>query len=321
MTAWRMPARITGALLIAGLGAFPMLPAAAQSNNDVSDLRGRVEHIERDLRDLQQEVYRTGQGLPHSNEGPPPAGAAPYSQRINDIEASLRQLTGQLEELSHRVGDLSQKVDRMQNQMNYQANQGGAPSDDQGNAPTQLAPGPSNLGTVPQGAVSTMPQPKPAPATGAVSGDHVQLKPPATTATGPVNASGTGGAAPAKFNAAMDLLARGQYDQARSSFRSIADQYPTHQLAPEALYWTGDISYSAKKDYGEAARSFAELLKKYPKAPHAPEAMLKLGQSLLGLGQKQEGCATLAAFPAKYPTAGKPLLARAKADAKKAGCK
>ncbi len=317
MTGWRNAACISGALLIAGLGAFPALPAAAQSNDDVSDLRGRVEHIERDLRDLQQEVYRSGQGLPRSNEGPPPAGAAPYSQRINDIEASLRQLTGQLEELSHRVNDLSQKMDRMQNEMNYQANQSAQPGDDQGNAAPQLAPGPSNLGTVPQGAVNNVPQPKPAPP----SNDRIQLKPPASTATGPVNASGTGGPAPAKFNAAMDLLARGSYDQARSSFRSIADQYPTHQLAPEALYWTGDISYSAKKDYGEAARSFAELLKKYPKAPHAPEAMLKLGQSLLGLGQKQEGCATLAAFPAKYPTAGKPLLAKAKSDAKKAGCK
>ncbi len=87
------------------------------------------------------------------------------------------------------------------------------------------------------------------------------------------------------------------------------------------MYWAGDISYSAKKDYGDAARSFAEMLKKYPKAPHGTEGMLKLGESLIGLGQKQEGCATLAAFPAKYPTASKALLAKAKTDRKKAACK
>ena len=327
MTRRLLPSRIAGALLFAA-GTFWVLPAAAQYNDDVNDLRTRVERLERDLRDLQQEVYRGNRGLPRSDEGPPTAGAAPSSQRVNDIEASLRQLTGQLEDLSHRLNELSTKVDRLQNEMNYQSSQGqsgqgqsgqgvseGAAAGDD-NAPVQLAPGPSNLGTAAPG--SNAAQPKTAPNAG---GDRIQLKPPATTATGPVSATGTGGPAPAKFNAAMDLLARGQYDQARASFRAIADQYPKHQLAPEALYWTGDISYSAKKDYGEAARSFAELLKKYPKAPHAPDGMLKLGQSLIGLGQKQEGCATLAAFPAKYPTANKALLSRAKADAKKAGCK
>ena len=321
MTRRLLPSRIAGALLFAA-GTFWVLPATAQYGDDVNDLRTRVERLERDLRDLQQEVYRGNRGLPRSDEGPPPASGAPSSQRVNDIEASLRQLTGQLEELSHRVNDLSAKVDRLQNEMNYQSGQGAAaegtaPGGNE-NAPQQLAPGPSNLGTGAPGGNAAQPKTAPGAAAG---GDRVMLKPPATTATGPVSATGTGGPAPAKFNAAMDLLARGSYDQARASFRSIADQYPNHQLAPEALYWTGDISYSAKKDYGEAARSFAELLKKYPKAPHAPDGMLKLGQSLIGLGQKQEGCATLAAFPAKYPTANKTLLARAKADAKKAGCK
>jgi tol-pal system protein YbgF len=316
MTRRLAPSRIAGALLFA-VGTVWAAPGLAQYSDDANDLRTRVERLERDLRDLQQEVYRGSQGLPRSGEGPP-AGVAPSSQRINDIEASLRRLTGQMEELSHRVNDLSTKVDRLQSEMTYQSGQGqGAPEGAAGgddNAPQQLASGPSNLGSVAPGGNAA--QPKPAP-----GGDRVQLKPPSTTATGPVSATGTGGAAPGKFNAAMDLLARGSYDQARSAFRAIADQHPTHQLAPEALYWTGDISYSAKKDYGEAARSFAELLKKYPKAPHAPDGMLKLGQSLIGLGQKQEGCATLAAFPAKYPTANKTLLARAKADAKKAGCK
>jgi len=315
MTRGLTPSRIASAFLFAA-GILWAVPASAQYSDDVNDLRTRVERLERDLRDLQQEVYRGNQGLPRSGEGPPPAGAGTGTQRMNDIEASLRQLTGQVEELSHRVNDLSTKVDRLQNEMNYQSGQTeGAPAGSDENAPQQLAPGPSQLGAGTPGNNAA------APGAASATGDRVQLKPPATTATGPIVATGTGGPVPGKFNAAMDLLARGSYDQARSAFRAIADQYATHQLAPEALYWTGDISYSAKKDYGEAARSFAELLKKYPKAPHAPDAMLKLGQSLIGLGQKQEGCATLAAFPAKYPAANKTLLARAKADAKKAGCK
>lgn len=325
MTRWRSPTRIAGALLIAA-GVAIVFPVMAQpdDNTDMRDLRSRIEHLERDVRDLQQEVYRNGGG--GRDEGPPPAGAAPASQRVNDIEASLHTLTGQLEELSHRVNDLSTKVDRMQNDMNYRAGNQGEQGGEmtpapEGAPPQQLAPGPSNLGSVPQGAVNNVPAPKPAqPGTNAPAG-HVVLTPPGKGTSGPVATTASGGEASTKYNAAMDLLARGAYDQARASFRAVVDQYPNHQLAPEALYWTGDISYSAKKDYAEAARSFAELLKKYPKAPHASEGMLKLGQSLIGLGQKQEGCATLAAFPAKYPTASKTLLAKARTDAKKASCK
>ncbi len=332
MTQWRSPTRIAAALLIAG-GVAIAIPAFSQhaGSGDTSDLQARIEHLERDVRDLQQEVFRNGGGA--RDEGPPPAGIAPSSQRLNDLEASLQRLTGQLEELTHRVNDLSAKVDQMQNDMNYHfGNQGGAQGAGEmapapeGAPPQQLAPGPSNLGTVPQGAVNNVPAPKPSPVqqqgANAPSGSHVVLTPPGKgNASGPVTATGASGEASTKYNAAMDQLARGAYDQARAGFRAVADQFPTDRLAQEALYWAGDISYSAKKDYAEAARSFAEMLKKYPKAPHAPEGMLKLGESLLGLNQKQEGCATLAAFPAKYPTASKTLLAKARTDAKKARCK
>jgi tol-pal system protein YbgF len=330
-------AQVIGAFLFAA-GVTLASPAFAQSasSTDVSDLRYRVQHLEHELQDVQQEVYRNerhGGGGDNQNAGPPPAGTAPLTQRINDIEASLRTVTGQLEELTHRMNDLSQKLDRLQNDMNYRfGNQQGGMQGDTGGggnempmsdnsaapAPQQLAPGPSNLGTVPESAVTNVPQPRPAPTqSGApATGGRVVLKPPPSS-----GAPASGGDASANFNMAMDLLAHGQYDQARTAFRAVADQYPGHALAPEALYWSGDISYSAKKDYGMAARSFAELLKKYPKAPHAPDGMLKLGESLLGLGQKQEGCATLAAFPAKYPAANKALLAKARASQKKAACK
>ncbi|MGQ0742373.1 MAG: tol-pal system protein YbgF [Alphaproteobacteria bacterium] len=303
----RLGAAIAGAILVSGV--LWGLPVAAQYGDE--DLATRMQRIERDLRDLQQEVYRGSQGLPRSGEGPPQPSGVAASQRVNDIEASLRRLTGQVEELSYRLNELSVKVDRLQNELNYATGQGGAPEGAPADEGTQLAPGPGNLGAMRPGANAAAP----------AGGDRVVLTPPGKqAATGPIAATGTGGAASGKFDAAMDQLARGSYDQARSAFRAIADQHPNHQLAPEALYWAGDISYSAKKDYTEAARSFAELLKKYPKAPHAPDAMLKLGQSLIALGQKKEGCSTLAAFPAKYPSAGKALTARAKADAKKAAC-
>src|SRR5207237_3321287 len=113
-------------------------------------------------------------------------------------------------------------------------------------------------------------------------------------------------------DAAMNLLSRARYDDASDAFRAFADAHPSEDRAADALYWTGDIAYSAKKDYPAAAHDFAELLKKYPKAQRAPDGMLKLGLALFELGQSKEGCAAVLALPAKYPDAAPALLTRAK---------
>src|SRR5262249_19978989 len=123
----------------------------------------------------------------------------------------------------------------------------------------------------------------------------------------------------AQFSAAMNLLAKARYDEARAAFRAFADTYPRDDLASQAVYWTGDIAY-VQKDYGNAARAFAEVIKKYPTSVRAPDSMLKLGQALIAAGQKKEGCTALAALPAKYPKASRSVLGQG-ADTRKAVCR
>jgi tol-pal system protein YbgF len=122
-----------------------------------------------------------------------------------------------------------------------------------------------------------------------------------------------------EYNSAMTLLARQRYDEARSAFRGFADSHPDDPQTPQAVYWVGDIAY-VQKDYPNAARAFAEQIKKYPQSTRAPDSMLKLGQSLIAMGQKQEGCTTLGALKAKYPQASDTILAKAKED-RKASCR
>src|SRR5207249_4670465 len=102
---------------------------------------------------------------------------------------------------------------------------------------------------------------------------------PATAAAGILaNPPSSGTASRAKYEEAMRLLAKAQYDEARSVFRAFADAYPTDELAPQAMYWLGDIAY-VQKDYPGAARAFAEEINRYPSSARATESMLKLGQS------------------------------------------
>jgi tol-pal system protein YbgF len=247
------------------------------------------------------------------------------NQRMGDLEDSLRRVTGQVEQLDHRISELNARIERMQKDFDYKlcalaAQQLGAAT--QGEDQNAL-PCPGSASFAPPPAAAN--PPPSSPVTSSQSGVIHLAPPPGVLGTLP--ASGTAAAAPPapsanrpQFEAAMNLLAKAQYDEARSAFRAFADSYPKDELTPQAVYWIGDIAY-VQKDYANAARAFVEEIKKYPASPRAPESMLKLGQSLIALNQKQEGCTTLAALPSKYPNASKTVLARAEQDRKAAACR
>ncbi len=247
------------------------------------------------------------------------------NQRVRDLQESLRQATGENEQLAHRIQELSDKLDRQQKDFEYRlcamaAQQLGAnsgPGDQslpcagptaENTAPSGPAPGmggPATASVAPQGGVQLG---KPPGVLGTLSpNDAMPLPPPAAPASQP------------QFDAAMNLLAKAQYDDARAAFRSFADANPKDPLAPQAVYWIGDIAY-VQKDYPGAARAFAEEIKKYPTSTRAPDSMLKLGQSLIAMGQKKEGCTALGALPAKYPNESKAIAAQAQ-SARKGVCR
>jgi tol-pal system protein YbgF len=253
------------------------------------------------------------------------------NQRVGDLEDTLRRLTGQIEELDHRLSGLGERMARMRKDFDYKlcalaAQQLGASADSgdenslpcngagqtgtnapaaNGSAPPapgpgesiHLAPPPGVLGTLPRSDLANLPQPSAAPPNQMASLD-----------------------ARPQFEAALNLLAKAQYDEARAAFRSVADAYPQDSLAPQAIYWVGDIAY-VQKDYAGAARAFAEELKKYPESPRAPESMLKLGQSLIAMDQKKEGCRALGTLPNEFPSASKSVTDEAFAARKEAGCR
>jgi tol-pal system protein YbgF len=255
---------------------------------------------------------------------------AQLNQRVGDLEDSLRRLTGQMEQLDHRLSDINAHIERMQKDFDYKictmtaqqlgTDEGGLPcaggsaagseaappppsqlgamTPSPGATPRQLAPPPSILGQIP----SNTPMPIPPPA------DVNEGGAPAGTSNRP------------QYDAAMNLLSKGQYDEARAAFRTFADTNPQDAQTPQAVYWVGAIAY-VRKDYPGAARAFVEEIKKYGTAPRAPDSMLKLGLSLIAMNQKPQGCTTLEALPGKYPQASPNILGEAKTARKAAGCK
>lgn len=243
------------------------------------------------------------------------ASLSDLTQRVHDLEESLRRATGQNESLSHQVQELNDKIERQRKDFEYRlcalsAQQLGAPEgSDEASVPCGGASSPGGAALAPPSA----PQ---------MSG-AVHLSPPpgvlGTLPAGPASASvPSAPQARNQFDTALDLLAKARYDDARAAFRSYADSNPGDALTPQAVYWIGDIAF-AQKDYAGAARAFAEEIKKYPTSTRGPDSMLKLGQSLIALGQVKEGCMTLGAIPSKYPSASKAVTAKA-ASERKASC-
>lgn len=263
------------------------------------------------------------------------ASIAQLNQRVSELEQSLQQLTGQVEQLQHRVDQLNTRMDRMQKDYDYKlctmagqqlsagmGNEAGLPCNAGGSTPP--AP-PPDQGTqaMPSGGSEGEPQDAQGPAHLAPPpGVLGTLTPDEANTAGRQQASlpPSGSGTNANFNAAMDLLAKAQYDQARGAFRAFADANPKDPLTPQAIYWVGDIAF-VQKDYPTAARTFAEEIKRFPASARAPESMLRLGQSLIAMNQKQEGCTALAALASKYPNASKNISGQAAAARKDAGCR
>jgi tol-pal system protein YbgF len=239
------------------------------------------------------------------------------TQRVHDLEDSLRRATGQNEVLAHQIQQLNDKLDRQQKDFEYRlcsmaaqqmgggqslpCNQNSGPA--QGAAPADAGPPPNGapLGR-PPGSLGTLSSGDSGPASSAAA---------APPSLAPVNHS--------QFDTAIGLVAKLQYDEARAAFRSFADANPKDPNASTAVYWIGKIAY-VQKDYAGASRAFAEVIKKYPDSNNAPDSLLRLGQSLLASGQKKEGCTALVALKKRYPNASKAVVAEA-ADAHKAACK
>lgn len=264
------------------------------------------------------------------------------NQRIRDLEdrvrgltSSLSQATGANEQLSHQLRQQDQKIDMMQKDFAYRLCTLSAQQLGAGDAMNCAAAGTPSASAAPQQQSfrpgDTLPPLGqsgdfgPAP----VLTPPSQTRPPGTLGTlpaGPSGApaplSGPASAAPpnaAQYDAAMNLMSRAQYDEAAAGFRAYADANPGDtELSPQAIYWVGNISF-IRQDYSGAARSFAEAIKKYPKSTRAPDAMFKLAQSFMAMGQKSEGCTTLAQIRSRYPNAGAQTLTNA-ANLRKTAC-
>jgi tol-pal system protein YbgF len=217
---------------------------------------------------------------------------AEMSQRLDQVQQSLREMRGRLDELEHNGEALTKQQRDLYADLDKRLAAASAAAG--GPAGATPATGPAGGGAA--GAAPTGGAADNTAEGGAAAGG-------AAAAGG--NAPAAGGNAPssteqAVYSQAFDALKAGSYSVAITGFKDFLSTYPASPLAENAQYWLGE-AYYVNKDYESAGGAFRTVLRKWPDSRKAPDALLKLGYTQAAQKQNSAARATLNEVMKKYP--------------------
>ncbi|MET0537977.1 MAG: tol-pal system protein YbgF [Xanthobacteraceae bacterium] len=252
---------------------------------------------------------RNAQVAPNERTAQP--GSPDVVLRLERLESQIRQLTGVIEQLQYRNQQLEAQLQRLQESggapprpgaqirpqpLPGQATQGTAGAR-RGDAfdPTQYpnAPGaPNSLGAM--GAIPAEPG-----GAARVPADPLARSASTTVIPGTLPPSQT---AKDEFDLAYGYVLRRDFPLAEESLRSFLSKYPNDRFTGDATFWLGESLYQRQR-FRDAAEQFLNVSTKFDSNPKAPDALLRLGQSLAALGEKEAACASLGEVARKFPRA------------------
>ena len=122
-----------------------------------------------------------------------------------------------------------------------------------------------------------------------------------------------------QYEFATSFLKVGDYGTAEKAFREFVLTHPNDELAGSAQYWYAE-TFRIRQLYTDAASAYLEGYQKYPKGKKAPINLLKLGVSMVQIGEKDQGCKMINGVELQYPTANQSVLQKAKYESKKFEC-
>jgi tol-pal system protein YbgF len=247
--------------------------------------------------------------------------------KLSEVEDQFRQLTNKFEEINFKLDKLSNRLSKIQadNQIRFQDIESAISS---GEITTQLSskpktdtkseilPGssqPQDLGSISYKDTET-------------SETSQQIQSVDTTATVvtetfqaeekilPQDIS------PKKqYEFATSFLKVGDYGTAERAFREFVLSNSEHELAGSAQYWYAE-TFRIRQLYTDAASAYLEGYQKYPKGKKAPINLLKLGVSMVQIGEKDQGCKMINGVELQYPKANQSVIQKAKYESKKFEC-
>ena len=107
----------------------------------------------------------------------------------------------------------------------------------------------------------------------------------------------------------------GDYETAEFALKEFIEKNKDHDLAGNAQFWYGE-TFRIRQLYSDAASAYLDGYQNYPKSKKAPDNLLKLGITMVQLGEKDQGCKMISGVKKEYPKASKSVLQKAQYEQK-----
>jgi tol-pal system protein YbgF len=111
----------------------------------------------------------------------------------------------------------------------------------------------------------------------------------------------------------------GDYNLAEGVFRAFLELYPNDPLTPDARFWLAE-SVRGQGRLEEAVEVFIAVRRDYPKSQKAPETLLKIGEIMADLGDRDVACVTFDDAITSYPAMSDTVRQRIDDQRAKAQC-
>ena len=123
-----------------------------------------------------------------------------------------------------------------------------------------------------------------------------------------------------QYNFSINLLTSGDYEGAEGALKEFIKISKDDDLLSNSFFWLAE-TYYVRENYKDAAKNYLSLYQNHSDSPKAPNGLLKLGISLVKMGQLEQGCASLTKLKISYPETEQSILDRGDIEIKRNGCK
>ena len=289
-----------------------------------------IKIIQQDLKTLEKAVYS---GSLDSNNSNNQTSFDENSEdvltrhllKLSEIESQFQALTNKFEEINFKLDKLSNRLSKVQadNQIRFQDIENGlssgeinkkltSKSNDQSKEDLPGSSQPQDLGSISYKDTEsneTTQQIQSVETTSSVVTETFQAEETILPKE----------SAEKQYEFATSFLKVGDYSTAERAFREFVITNAEHKLAGNAQYWYAE-TFRIRQLYTDAASAYLEGYQKYPKGEKAPINLLKLGVSMVQIGEKEQGCKMIAGVEKQYPNANQSVLQKAKYESKKFEC-
>ena len=301
---------------------FNSITLAEEDEVYLQAISDQIQIITKDLKTLEKAVYQKSDISASStlnsikSDGLNEDIMTKHLLKLNEIENQFRELTNKFEEVNFKLDKLSTRVTKIQSdaQLRFSDLENGNSVISKEQKTT--LPGstkPQDFGAAPGYEISNLPKEQSlnsVESAQTVITEEPEKKDSLLPNKPPVE----------QYEFAVSFMKIGDYETAEFALKEFIDTNKDHDLAGSAQYWYGE-TFRIRQLYSDAATAYLDGYQNYPKSKKAPDNLLKLGITMVQLGEKDQGCKMISGLKKEYPKASKSVLQKAQYEQKKFKCK